>query len=175
MIVTSCAPAKTGKYPEVLFTGRVPETGEDVVVGMPASSAERQLGRMQTTMAEVAGETITISRDPNQSDATKPFWGINWGEPTNLPASGPIVAPRASQGPRTAPRDDTPPPDDRDAPAGVSPAQSKMDGLFKAYQACWNEAVRLARSTTPELVNEPGIAPLDLNAMASTLLIQLYR
>lgn len=71
---TGASLAKTGKWPEAIFAGHDGE--KQIEVHMPAQSAERQLTRLAMTYAECGGKTLTISRAPNQSDPSKPYWNL---------------------------------------------------------------------------------------------------
>lgn len=144
MLVQSAAMATVGKYPEMVFTGVVEETGELVSLAMPKSSADRQLARLTLDMPGAPGEVLTFSRDANPSDAAKPYWGIAFGETANLPATGPIVPPRGSQTAKTPPVDDTPPPTDRDAPEGTSPVK-RLAAILDLHGACFQHALDLRK------------------------------
>jgi hypothetical protein len=71
MKVARCRKLPFGKRPELEFEG---EDGSKV--WMPEPSALRQLGNLSLTVDSVVGRRITIKRDPNKTDATKPYWGI---------------------------------------------------------------------------------------------------
>lgn len=90
--VMSCAPASVGQYPEIEFTG-IDSSKSLVKVAVPKASADRQFGRLGLTMQEIVGKTITISRDPNQTAPSKPYWGITLSDVQQpVPASTPAQA-----------------------------------------------------------------------------------
>ena len=67
----------SGNYgPQVKFEDA--DSGD--VMFLPADSAQRQLDRIPLTLAQCAGETLTISRDPNPKPGSAPFWGIRVAE-----------------------------------------------------------------------------------------------
>ncbi len=76
--VTACALAPTGKYPELLITGH--DGAQVVTLGMPASSADRQLKRLKPPMtyADCVGMILRIGRgdDPNAT-AGGPYWNLD--------------------------------------------------------------------------------------------------
>lgn len=169
MQVESASMATVGKYPEMVFVGTEVDSGGYISLSLPKSSADRQLGRLSLDMASAAGAVLVFSRDPS-NDPAKPYWGINWGETPNQPAKGPIVAPRASQGPKTSAREEVPPPDDHDAPEGAVAVQgggtryAKLQAVFTLYDECYAHAATLARSYE-------DVEP-DVSAMAATLFIR---
>lgn len=63
-----------GKWPEVEFIGR--DGKQEIVLRVPQSAADRQLGRIPLTYAECAGKVLTFSRDHNPESSLKPYWGI---------------------------------------------------------------------------------------------------
>lgn len=72
--ITACAPLAIGTYPEIEFTGTDGRGAFSIRV--PKKSADRQLERAGLTYASAVGKTLKFSRDANQIDASKPFWGI---------------------------------------------------------------------------------------------------
>jgi hypothetical protein len=75
LTVASCALLPFGDYPEVEFIG-VDSEGGTVAVRVPQSSADRQLARIERTYESVVGDVITIKRDPNSKQPSKPYWGL---------------------------------------------------------------------------------------------------
>ncbi len=97
MRVLTCALLPFGKYPEVEFTGT---DGKQVIaVRVPQKSADRQLTRVALTYETAVGKDLTISRDPNQVDPSKPFWGISRfnGIVPIAPTAEPTAAARPQQ------------------------------------------------------------------------------
>lgn len=87
MEVASCAKLTFGRYPEYEFTG-----GDGSVVRVPEAATLKQLGRLDLTPASVVGHRITIKRDKNTQDPSKPFWGLYLEEGNG---SGPVSAGKA--------------------------------------------------------------------------------
>ena len=73
-LCTACFQVPVGKYPEIEFGGMDGTT--PLTIRVPKVSADRQLGRIPLTYEQCVGAYLTISRDPNKNDASKPFWGI---------------------------------------------------------------------------------------------------
>ncbi len=114
--VSRCALASVGKYPEVEFYGVA--AGRQVVVPVPKASADRQLARLTLTYADCTDAVLTISRDDNKQDASKPYWGITIG----TVAEGPPVRSRAPSNP-LPPDDPAPHPADREGKAEPTPRE----------------------------------------------------
>lgn len=73
-LCSACFQVPVGRYPEIEFQGMDGTT--PLVVRVPKMSADRQLGRAGLTYEKCVGARLTISRDPNAADASKPYWGI---------------------------------------------------------------------------------------------------
>lgn len=101
--VTSCAPMAIGQYPEIEYIGVTAE-GTMVAVRVPESSSKRQLERIEHTQQSIVGQTVTIKRDPNAKQPSKPYWGI-WLESTPIDRPVPVAnaAPGSSNGNGHAP------------------------------------------------------------------------
>lgn len=103
MQVKSCEKNTVGQYPGYLFSGKN-ERGDFITIEIPESSTTRQLTRLELTPATVVGRTVRISRDPNASNAAKPYWGISLvdaaegvdGDDTETGAPPPAKAPPAT-------------------------------------------------------------------------------
>lgn len=98
LIVSACGPASVGTYPEIEFTGK--SGNRLVMVPVPKQSADRQLGRIPFSYQECVGATLTISRDANDKDASKPYWGITLAGSAPVRADSPpqATAPAAQTG-----------------------------------------------------------------------------
>ncbi len=173
--------ATVGRFPEMVFEGTNVDTGQLISLTLPKSSADRQLGRLSLDMASASGALLVFSRDPNPADASKPYWGLNWGEPTTPLAKHLTQPPRASQAARTPPRDDTPHPADMQGdttgwngePEPTHHAgplgQTKLKTSFKLYDECFAHAMNLTA-----VAHKEGF-PVDTAAIAATLFIQANR
>jgi hypothetical protein len=84
-------PLKFGEYPEVEFSGYSDE-GQLVALRVPQKSADRQLERLSLSYADCEGKTLKFSRDPNNKDASKPYWGINVVQGSGAKTGGPVSA-----------------------------------------------------------------------------------
>lgn len=151
--VTRCEVAKTGNYPEVEIEGV--DGDRAVLVKMPRQSADRQLTRLDTTYAGIVGKIVTISRDPNKQDASKPYWGltINGDAPTNgKPAAPPAQAPQAE-----------PSTDDRTV---------KLKAVFALQEVCFTHALKLAGAA-----EKAGITPTfeGVSALTAQAMIEASR
>lgn len=90
---TAASTAKTGKWPEAVFEGM--DGGRAIKVLMPAQSAERQMTRAALTYQSCVGRILTISRDRNPNDESKPYWGLQavGNAPPRAPQSRPVAPP----------------------------------------------------------------------------------
>ncbi len=135
--VQKCGLAAAGKYPEVEFTGTA--GARLVVVPVPKASADRQLGRIPFSYQECVGATLTISRDRNDSDASKPYWGITI-------ASGHQAAhprPAMTSGSSGPPEDDTPHPSARSGATEAPAEQTPRDIYLSITKSPLKEIVPL--------------------------------
>lgn len=165
--VMACAQVPVGQYPEVEFTGIDTETRTATAVRVPKSSADRQLARLNLTYADCVGKTLRISRDPNASVPSKPYWGISVTQDSTPAAKA--VTPINRQ-----PMPDEYPLDDRDAPEPAKTATAplsngKLAASFKLYDECFGHAMKL----TSEAAGQ-GFK-VDTAAVAATLFIQANR
>lgn len=148
MHVETCALLAFGKYPEVEFTGK--DGGRLIAVRVPQKSADRQLTRIALTYATAVGKTLTISRDPNQVDPSKPFWGISQFNGSVSPSS----AVAAAQSPEPEPAPD--------------PASDKLKAIFALQDECFKHAMGMAKYAAGKLGTDPtleGISALTAQAM----------
>ena len=53
------------------------DTGDDVTLYLPQSSADRQLERIGLDYGQTIGETLTFSRTASTKPGSKPFWNIS--------------------------------------------------------------------------------------------------
>jgi hypothetical protein len=145
MAVTHCAPSTVGNYPEIEFVGT--DGPREVMVRMPKTSAERQFTRLSLTQQSVVGKIITISRDPNKMDASKPFWGISLNG--DAPKSNGTPAPVAQQ---EAPADDR---------------TAKLKAVFALQEVCFTHALKLAKAAEKEEIvpTFEGVSALTAQAM----------
>lgn len=104
-VLTGADGTPLGKWPEVEFRGR--DGGREVIVRVPQKSADRQLGRIPLTYAECAGKVLTVSRDPNASEPSKPYWGVSLVG-TDVPASGGAVGGGTAASPASSQAKPTP-------------------------------------------------------------------
>ncbi len=164
--VDFCQPSETGQYPEIEFTGI--DGAEPVKVQVPKASCDRQMARLGIANYEgFAGKIVTISRDPNTKDASKPYWGITIKGAKQNGAPKPVAAsPAPNIGAPIAGLDydaEEPPPVEQAFPETSSPTLTKLDALFGLYDVCWKHAALLAMS-------QQGLNP-DVSAMTATLFI----
>lgn len=163
--VASCAPLKMGQYPEVSIVGqaviRDELTNQWFEVRMPEKSAVRQFERMNLEYREAIGAILKISRDPNQSDPSRPYWGATLVQRAGeVPTPTIPVPPRASQVARPTPPHHTaeeaqagyfgmsaPPPDDRDSPYGsaIASAEVRLEQVFALHTMCFEHTIDLAK------------------------------
>ena len=167
MECTRCEASSIGQYPEVEFEGW--DGSRAILVRVPKSSADRQLARNEYSYADCVNNTVTISRDPNKVDASKPYWGVNV-----IKGAG-KSPPRTAQRPAVAAEtlDQPPPLDDADAPDGATEtvptgAESILVGKLKQYDRCFAYAVAVAKRHN--ITDQQAIA-----SMAATLYIQVMR
>jgi hypothetical protein len=154
--VESCRLMEVGRYPEVEFVGQ--DGNQPVAVRVPKQSCDRQMERAGVaTYADFVGRIVTISRDPNRNDASKPYWGIRVSGST--PKLNGTVHHAASAG-----LPDEPPPVDEAFPETSSPTLNKLNTLFGLYRVCFDEAASIAKKNAD--------LNLDVSAMAATLFIQ---
>lgn len=93
-LCSACFQVPVGRYPEIEFQGTDGTT--PLVIRVPKVSADRQLGRAGLTYEKCIGARLTISRDANKTDASKPFWGITLhGFEGTSTAGSPSAAPPA--------------------------------------------------------------------------------
>ncbi len=163
--VQKCAKATVGKFPGIEFTGIDQFDKRLITIEVPQSSADRQLGRIPLTYAEAVGCTLTISRDANSTDASKPYWGISL-------ASGKVTArhPNPAEGP---PEDDAPHPADRMDP---TPLIQKHPGAGTSGPPEPDLYLLLTVATLRDIVPlyvKAGIVPqaADVAAMVATRFI----
>lgn len=83
MTVADCQKLTFGRYPEYEFTGT-----DGSVVRVPESATLKQLGRLDRTAQTIVGCRITIKRDKNSSDASKPYWGLYLEEGSGANGTG---------------------------------------------------------------------------------------
>lgn len=163
--VQSCGPLSIGKYPEVEIVGM--DGNRLCAVRIPQKSVDRQFARIDLTYPSAVGKTLTISRDPNTSDPSKPFWGISLAKGAT-PQATRAQAPAEFGGPIPG-LDDLPnePPPVEEAyqqpTQRTADAVDKLDGLFQLYDVCFDHASSIARK-------HATLAP-DVSAMAATLFI----
>ncbi len=159
--VTACAKATTGTYPGIEFFGT--DGGKQVVVEVPQSSADRQLGRLSLTYEGCVGKTLTFSRDPNAANAAKPFWGISLAAKPNGVANGtakPALGPESGHiaglddGPNTTPAEKT--------------NTEKLNDLARVQAACFTHALALANRAKDAGVT---VTLEGLSALTAQLLI----
>ncbi len=164
--VESCQKSETGQYPDVAFIGM--DGTEPVTVNVPLPSTERQMERLGlATFSDFAGKIVTISRDPNKKDATKPYWGISVkgdaAKTNGTPKQASVVRSTNDFSPEDLPEE--PPPVEEAFPETSSPTLTKLDALFGLYAVCFSKAVELACSGEAK-----GLSP-DVSAIAATLFI----
>lgn len=153
---TGASIAKTGKWPEAIFAGH--DGAKEIVVHMPAQSAERQLTRLAMTYADCGNKTLTISRAPNHSDPNKPYWNLE------------VVGTHATSGPKKAQPFDSMPPEyagggaHTPAPPSKDSAPASLDN-YAAELLYASITAFVLKSIVPMYVAR-GIA-LDMQAIAA--------
>lgn len=153
--VTRCELSKTGNYPELEIEGV--DGDRAVLVKMPRQSADRQLTRLNTNYAGLVGKIVTISRDPNKTDASKPYWGmtINGDAPKQNGALPTNTAPSQNE-------------------AGP-PANSRatiLGAVFNLQELCFTHALKLATAA-----EKAGMAPTfeGVSALTAQAMIEASR
>lgn len=71
MDVQFCRKLPFGDFPEFEFQGR-----DGSVVRVPESSTLRQFERLAVNEESIVGRRVTIKRDKNAKQPSKPYWGI---------------------------------------------------------------------------------------------------
>lgn len=158
MRVTGCAPLAIGKYPELEIVGT--DGAQLVAVRMPIKSAERQFARANLTYADALGKTLTISRDPNNLDASKPYWGIT----VQPNGSAPVAATAPQQQP---PPEYGPPIPGLDVPE-LPDARKKLASIFALQDDCFKHALTLSKYAAEKYqvaLTLEGISALTAQAM----------
>jgi hypothetical protein len=149
--VTASGPSQVGNYPELEITGLDGE--QEVTVRMPRQSADRQLNRLGVTDAQLVGKIVTISRDPNKMDASKPYWGLT--------IAGEFTPPKSNG---HAPV--------QQAPAETPSAPDKLKDVMRLQELAFTHALRLAA-----VAEKAGIAPTfeGVSALTAQVLIEASR
>ena len=72
-------PTATHRYPDFTLKGQSPQG--PAMVYIPEDACRRQFTRMKMEPEDAQGLTIRVSRAPNSSDPTRPYWNIGAADP----------------------------------------------------------------------------------------------
>ncbi len=146
--VTKAGPSQVGNYPEMEITGL--DGDQEITVRMPRQSADRQLTRLGITDKDLPGKIVTISRDPNKQDASKPYWGMTLAGEFTPPKSNGHAPVQTTQAAPAATKNLT-----------VGTADMKLQAVFILQDQCFQHALFLA-----DLALQAGV-PTNLEGVSA--------
>lgn len=163
----------THKYPDFTFRGL--SGGVKAMLYIPEGSCRRQFSRLAMEPEDAAGKLLRFSRDPNDENPERPYWGITLADGTPRKR---LTGPDEPKAPPIPP-EYAPDVEDRPTP------RTRRD-IAAAYEWAYGEAYRVQFARWRAIVDAPAADVGDLEdvmrptaetvqAGAATLLIQMER
>lgn len=154
--IASAEQVPVGRFPEYSFIG-VDGDEQHVDLRVPKASADKQLARLNLTLADTVGAILKFSRGENKTDASKPYWNIDVVAQGNGTSGGRTSAVSGN----TQPAAPTP-------PAPAKPVEEREKG-----SAIYKRVTQFVLDDILPLYRKAGVTPTatDIHAMVATVYI----